>query len=412
MNKNKQRTLENLFEELEIEEVLDNAEVMGYNPDKRLDRLEKPELIRKELARAILDDPKTLLRQLPAEDLMLLHILRNAEPGMGMRAYHTSQVMSMALLGVAEQSLVIEDDSMEMISITEDFKQAIRPCFDEVVNDFEVKLRLHVEEFLIGALNLYGILTRSELKAILKECLDLEDDGSGMFNHIYPYSITLKLQEYDGYFHGGEDFFLSPFVLDYGSILREQEKRKEVTSLKHFDRDTLRKAGEMPIPVTPNCTSGKLLKTLQNKLGYTEPVALFQQFQMWQMIQEENLSTVLQMIIENAPKKLNGLNELNDVVQILTEFLNNAPRWIFRGRCPNDLQKPLTSAPSITLGPNMQNMGFRQEDVQQLANDAWAGGPFFYPGAAAPFAKTNKIGRNDPCPCGSGKKYKNCCGKN
>ena len=25
--------------------------------------------------------------------------------------------------------------------------------------------------------------------------------------------------------------------------------------------------------------------------------------------------------------------------------------------------------------------------------------------------KKEKIGRNDPCPCGSGKKYKNCCGK-
>ncbi|MHC1719407.1 MAG: SEC-C metal-binding domain-containing protein [Clostridiaceae bacterium] len=24
----------------------------------------------------------------------------------------------------------------------------------------------------------------------------------------------------------------------------------------------------------------------------------------------------------------------------------------------------------------------------------------------------NKVGRNEPCPCGSGKKYKNCCGKN
>jgi len=22
------------------------------------------------------------------------------------------------------------------------------------------------------------------------------------------------------------------------------------------------------------------------------------------------------------------------------------------------------------------------------------------------------VGRNDPCPCGSGKKYKNCCGRN
>ena len=26
--------------------------------------------------------------------------------------------------------------------------------------------------------------------------------------------------------------------------------------------------------------------------------------------------------------------------------------------------------------------------------------------------KGKKIGRNDPCPCGSGKKYKKCCGKN
>jgi len=26
--------------------------------------------------------------------------------------------------------------------------------------------------------------------------------------------------------------------------------------------------------------------------------------------------------------------------------------------------------------------------------------------------KEEKIGRNDPCPCGSGKKYKKCCGKN
>jgi len=25
-------------------------------------------------------------------------------------------------------------------------------------------------------------------------------------------------------------------------------------------------------------------------------------------------------------------------------------------------------------------------------------------------AKTPKIGRNDPCPCGSGEKFKRCCG--
>ncbi|MFA4967613.1 MAG: preprotein translocase subunit SecA [Candidatus Margulisiibacteriota bacterium] len=33
-------------------------------------------------------------------------------------------------------------------------------------------------------------------------------------------------------------------------------------------------------------------------------------------------------------------------------------------------------------------------------------------GKPAPIKQALKVGRNDPCPCGSGKKYKKCCGKN
>lgn len=40
---------------------------------------------------------------------------------------------------------------------------------------------------------------------------------------------------------------------------------------------------------------------------------------------------------------------------------------------------------------------------------------FFYDGKMvpqAPYVRSgDKVGRNDPCPCGSGKKYKKCCGK-
>jgi hypothetical protein len=32
--------------------------------------------------------------------------------------------------------------------------------------------------------------------------------------------------------------------------------------------------------------------------------------------------------------------------------------------------------------------------------------------APQPVVRTPKTGRNDPCPCGSGKKYKKCCGMN
>ena len=32
-------------------------------------------------------------------------------------------------------------------------------------------------------------------------------------------------------------------------------------------------------------------------------------------------------------------------------------------------------------------------------------------GPTAPIHVEKKVGRNDPCPCGSGKKFKNCHGK-
>ncbi|MDD2498968.1 MAG: SEC-C metal-binding domain-containing protein, partial [Desulfitobacteriaceae bacterium] len=32
-------------------------------------------------------------------------------------------------------------------------------------------------------------------------------------------------------------------------------------------------------------------------------------------------------------------------------------------------------------------------------------------GPKKPVRKHKQVGRNDPCPCGSGKKYKKCCGR-
>ena len=38
--------------------------------------------------------------------------------------------------------------------------------------------------------------------------------------------------------------------------------------------------------------------------------------------------------------------------------------------------------------------------------------PYTQPATIEPFVRTQpKVGRNDPCPCGSGRKYKHCCGK-
>jgi uncharacterized protein YecA (UPF0149 family) len=52
--------------------------------------------------------------------------------------------------------------------------------------------------------------------------------------------------------------------------------------------------------------------------------------------------------------------------------------------------------------PEYEREGDREEDLLELLPGEYAPAPMRRP---AP-----KVGRNEPCPCGSGKKFKKCCG--
>ena len=59
--------------------------------------------------------------------------------------------------------------------------------------------------------------------------------------------------------------------------------------------------------------------------------------------------------------------------------------------------------------------GFDESAVETVHLDKNTGLPQSGPVDSKPQPIVNagpKVGRNDPCPCGSGKKYKNCHGKN
>lgn len=72
----------------------------------------------------------------------------------------------------------------------------------------------------------------------------------------------------------------------------------------------------------------------------------------------------------------------------LTELFNHSRRWILKGHTPREISQgsKSKSVPSAVLanpGPSSNVIDFNSRKT---------------------------IGRNDPCPCGSGKKYKKCCG--
>ena len=64
----------------------------------------------------------------------------------------------------------------------------------------------------------------------------------------------------------------------------------------------------------------------------------------------------------------------------------------------------------------MSRYSARKDDVleesRQMQRTAAQSATGSAPAKQQPIIAEKKIGRNDPCPCGSGKKYKNCHGRN
>lgn len=115
--------------------------------------------------------------------------------------------------------------------------------------------------------------------------------------------------------------------------------------------------------------------------------------------------------------------QMSEFVELLMDAYNNTRMKENRGHKPNELARKGFSGgwPTIVPGssyaaemlrdvaPQLNEMGF-SVDLDENADIATT---FLYPNGRkdTPVRVEKKIYPNDPCPCGSGKKYKKCCGK-
>ena len=120
--------------------------------------------------------------------------------------------------------------------------------------------------------------------------------------------------------------------------------------------------------------------------------------------------------------KKKGLSE--DFMMAYQDFHNNTRMQANRGHTPNELLSlypPEQQVPqTISLGPNIRkgiaNGSIRVSDLRQQILSAQLPNEDLRMELLKELAeiqpkKATKIGRNELCPCGSGKKYKKCCGR-
>jgi preprotein translocase subunit SecA len=78
--------------------------------------------------------------------------------------------------------------------------------------------------------------------------------------------------------------------------------------------------------------------------------------------------------------------------------------WAEQAPEPEPEPEPAAKSALVDLTRNIQRKKDREMEMLQFAGGQAGAEP------KAQVIKGDKVGRNDPCPCGSGKKYKKCCG--
>ena len=199
--------------------------------------------------------------------------------------------------------------------------------------------------------------------------------GKKMINHVYEV-IRDELR------------ILFPFSAEDESLTQEQLQKKISES---FEKNLTLKAEALGSDVFN---------------GLTRQVYLYEIDRRWQDHLDQ-LSELMDSVRLRSYAQMNPLTEYKlEGFDIFDEMLENIRKSV------------LTRMLIVRINPQSQARGPQQETVanhngiNQL-NSQRQHAPIMESRQGETVVRTQtKVGRNDPCPCGSGKKYKNCCGRN
>lgn len=165
---------------------------------------------------------------------------------------------------------------------------------------------------------------------------------------------------------------------------------------------------------------------LQHKIGMPYDEADAEALEIWDKIQFDiDFTEIVQYIIDVYEDLLDD-TKIEEIIQLLQEVNNNTRMRIHRGHTPNEMmrkgmeegrfsQRPIV-VPGSTETANLLKSA--SEELKEMgicvdfdSNAAIVPNNSSQNNVSGQVANSfKKIYPNDPCPCGSGKKFKKCCG--
>jgi SEC-C motif len=226
-----------------------------------------------------------------------------------------------------------------------------------------------------GLLYYYGSLTLRELLAMLKKYTKKEvpvSDYLSVIDHAHFYYEQIMIND---------EFFSNIRVLDPNRVKIEHQKRKSL-DFYPFSKEQLIKAGE-PNFVDRNESYQRFVQFLRQnyEISREDADSIAEECQFAIRI-GEGPGDILRYL--HTMLEFEGFDTINACMEKIVHLMNHTREWFLKGYTPNELVQ--VEKRYLQPSPIQKN---NVVDIQSR----------------------RKIGRNEPCPCGSGKKYKKCCGK-
>lgn len=321
-----------------------------------------------------MNDVNVWIRRLPQHEVKLLRSLASSGDTCSIEEYNFFASTCLEDLCLVLSVYSEKEDLKKNFFISKELQQALQTVnWDTLLEDPVQQRKYEMERYVYGLLNLYGILlmkdtleTVAELmdqKLTMDEILDLFEESLGLRNLIY----VLPQQP------GKKNIWLrSVYMDDPEEILLRLSDNVQTMDTAAYSQEEIAAAGTMPWMDFSRWITPELKHWMVDKMKYSEEEMRFVLLYLWFSNQYEcNLSSLLATAV-NA--RLDNAADMKKAMELLIRFMNETPKWILLGN----------SSEEIT----------RQEAA-----------------ARQPYVAQPKVGRNDPCPCGSGKKYKQCCGR-
>lgn len=265
--------------------------------------------------------------------------------------------------------LSAEDDVVSCVMPAE-----VRAAFEEAKKMGVAAKRDRVtlcSKYIRAMVNLYGVLTRKRAMELFAKC------GEKPMNEAELQEIIDQYGNRENSFYADETYLYHELLNEdkiYLNVAQRQEGKRVYNPDKY---DLVKYADDLYYENTVQMIRLKKFLLTYTKLDEMAVQQLADEMHMC-VLMERTMNEILKLM-ENSQVAMPNKDKAKEMVGLLVAMMNNTRLWSNNGMTCEELRM------------NYSGLGLKDKKPQPV--------------------RVNKVGRNDPCPCGSGKKYKKCCGR-